>query len=162
MDTPFMPRKTIKDRMSDLVRMLKANHEPHEVALGVAIGVFIAVLPVYGFHTLLCVVAAILVRKANKLAILIGTNISLPPTIAIITWTAYDVGRFVMPGKNYPPISWDYIRHFHMARIHEFYYPLFIGSLVLGVICALVFYGITFLVVRYFKKKREGTWSRRS
>ncbi|MBF0533156.1 MAG: DUF2062 domain-containing protein, partial [Candidatus Omnitrophica bacterium] len=54
-----------------LAAILKSNTLPEEIALGVAIGVFISILPLYGLHTLLVVIAALLIRKSNKLAILI-------------------------------------------------------------------------------------------
>ncbi len=149
-----MPKKSIKDIIAVLVRMFKAHHSPHEIALGVAVGSFIGILPLYGLHTALCVVAAILIPRANKLAILLGTNISLPPTIAIITWTAYDIGRLIFVNKNYPPLSWEYIRNFKVSRVSEFYYPLFVGSLVLGLFCAVAFYFITLAIANHFKNKR--------
>ena len=152
-ETSPTPKKGFQKIVDDGIRMLKAHSAPGEIALGIGIGAFIAVLPVYGFHTLLCVLAAILVRKANKLAILLGTNISLPFTVPIITWTGYDIGRFLLADEKYPPLSWEYLRHFQISKIHEFYYPLFIGSLVLGVICAVVLYGVTFLIVHYWKKR---------
>jgi uncharacterized protein (TIGR03546 family) len=148
-----MPKKNIKEIRAILVKALKAHHTPHEIALGIAIGSFIAVLPLYGLHTVLCVLAIILIPKANKIAIFLGTNISLPPTIPVITWTAYDIGRFLLADKRYPPLSWEYIRNFKIERLSEFYYPLFIGSLVLGLICAVVFYFITLAVVNYCRKK---------
>ncbi|MBF0330521.1 MAG: DUF2062 domain-containing protein [Candidatus Omnitrophica bacterium] len=149
-----MSKKSFKEIVAGLVTALKAHHDPHEIALGVAIGCFISILPLYGLHTVLCVVAALLIPRANKLAILLGTNVSLPPTIGIITWTAYDIGRFLSPDKSYPALSWEYIKHFNVARISEFYYPLFIGSVVLAAICALVLYGITRGVVEFYKRRR--------
>lgn len=149
-----MLKKSFKEVVAAFIDMLKEHHAPGEIAGGVAIGAFIGVLPVYGFHTLLFLAAAVLVPRVNKLAILLGTNISLPPTIALITWTAYDIGRFLLPGGNYPPLSWDYIRHFQVSKLHEFYYPLFIGSLALGVICAAVSYVVTFFIVQHVQKKR--------
>ncbi|OGX15766.1 MAG: hypothetical protein A2166_03310 [Omnitrophica WOR_2 bacterium RBG_13_41_10] len=148
-----MPKKSIKEIIAVLVRVLKAHHAPHEIALGVAIGSFIAILPLYGFHTVLCVIAAILIPRANKLAILLGTNVSLPPTVVTITWTAYDIGRLLLADKNYPPLSREYIRNFKISRAGEFYYPLFIGSVVLGLLCAAVFYLITLAIAKHFKKK---------
>ncbi|HTY45048.1 MAG TPA: DUF2062 domain-containing protein [Patescibacteria group bacterium] len=136
------------------IRILKAHSAPHEIALGVAIGSFIAILPLYGFHTALCVMAAVAVPKANKLAILLGTNVSLPPTVATITWTAYDIGRFLLPHKNYPPLSWEYIRNFKISTISAFYHPLLIGSVMLGLFCAMVLYVITLIVARHWKSKR--------
>ena len=136
-----------------VVNELKAHNDPREIALGMAIGTFIAILPLYGLHTLLCVGAALLIPRANKISILLGTNISLPPSIALITWTAYDIGRYLLPSRQYPPLSWEYIRHFSMARISEFYHPLFIGSVVLGLACAAVVYLLTWAIAGYFRKK---------
>lgn len=149
-----MPKKSVKEIIADLVRFLKAHNDPHEIALGVAIGSFIAILPLYGLHTALCVIAVILIPRANKLAMLLGTNVSLPPTVATITWTAYDIGRLILVNKNYPPISWEYIRNFKISRVSEFYFPLFIGSVALGLVCAVVFYFITFAIAKHFKNKR--------
>jgi len=148
-----MPKKSVKEIIAALIKVLKAHHAPHEIALGIAIGSFIAVLPLYGLHTILCVVAIILIPKANKIAVFLGTNISLPPTIPTITWTAYDIGRLLLADKHYPPLSWEYVRNFKIARLSEFYYPLFIGSLILGLICAVVFYFVTLAVVNHYRKK---------
>ncbi|MBF0384328.1 MAG: DUF2062 domain-containing protein [Candidatus Omnitrophica bacterium] len=60
--------------------MLKLNNTPQETAFGISIGVIIAVMPLYGLHTLLCVISASLIPRANKTAILTGTNVSLPTT----------------------------------------------------------------------------------
>ena len=149
-----MPKKSVKEIIAALVGVLKAHHNPHEIALGVAIGCFVAILPLYGFHTILCVIAAILVPQANKLAILLGTNVSLPPTIATITWTSYDIGRFLLVNKHYSPLSWEYIKNFKISGISEFYYPLFVGSVVLGLLCAMIFYLITLVIANHFRQKR--------
>ena len=83
-----MQKKSVKEIIAALTRVLKEHHDPRGVALGVAIGSFIGVLPLYGLHTILCLIALFLIPRANKLAILLGTNVSLPPTVATITWTA--------------------------------------------------------------------------
>ena len=149
-----MPKKSVKEMIAAVVAVFKAHNDPQEIALGVALGAFIAVLPVYGLHTILCVIVALLIPRANKLAILLGTNISLPPTVPAITWTAYDIGRSLLANKHYPPLSWEYIRNFKVSRLSEFYFPLFIGSVVLGLICATVLYFATLVVTDHLRKKR--------
>lgn len=151
---PHIQKKSLKEAVSVLMGMLKAHHKPHEIALGVALGSFIAILPLYGFHTLLCLIAALLIPRANKLAILLGTNVSLPPTVATITWTAYDIGRFLFARQNYPPLSWEYVRNFKITKVSEFYYPLFIGSIVLGLLCAIVLYLTTLIIAKRIINKR--------
>ena len=148
-----MPKKSFKDILAALVRVLKEHDNPHEIALGVAIGSFIGILPVYGLHTVLCVIALFLIPRANKLAIILGTNVSLPPTVATITWTAYDIGRILLTSKHYPPLSWEYLRDFKVERLSEFYYPLFIGSVILGLLVAVILYLITWAIANQFRKK---------
>jgi uncharacterized protein (TIGR03546 family) len=148
-----MPKKSFKEIIAVLVGALKDHHDPHGIALGIAIGSFIGILPLYGFHTVLCVIALFLIPRANKLAILLGTNVSLPPTVATITWTAYDIGRLLLVDKHYPPLSWEYLKSFRISRISEFYYPLFVGSVVLGLLVAAVLYLITRVAADRFREK---------
>ena len=148
-----MPRKSFKETIAVLVKVIKEHSDPNGIALGVAIGSFIGILPLYGLHTILCVIALFLIPRANKLAILLGTNVSLPPTVATITWTAYDIGRILLVDKHYPPLSWEYLKDFKIARVSEFYYPLFVGSVVLGLLVAIFLYLITWAIADQFRKR---------
>ena len=140
-----------------LVKLIHQHNSPHEIALGAGIGAFISVLPVYGLHTVLVILAAIIVRPANKIAILLGTNLSLPLTLPFITWAGYELGRFILKG-NYPPLSWEVFKHLTFGKIASFYWPLFLGSLILGVLCAIVVYGLTFFVVKKIKERNHHAW----
>ncbi|MCX5710252.1 MAG: DUF2062 domain-containing protein [Candidatus Omnitrophica bacterium] len=136
-----------------IVKILRMNNTPHEIALGIAIGVFIGILPVYGFHTILFLIAIATIRRVNKIAVLAGTNISLPPTVPIITWTAYDIGRIVFWGK-YDPLTWSDFKNISFASIRSRYLPLFVGSLILGALCAVFFYYLVYFVTKRIMKKR--------
>jgi hypothetical protein len=136
------------------VRLLRLNNSPREIALGVGLGVFIGVLPVYGLHTLLVVIAALLVRPANKIAILLGTNISLPPTVPVITWAGYEIGRRVL-GNGLEPLSWSVFKDITLQKLSSYYPTLFIGSLILGVACAGIFYILTYFIVKMIKSRKK-------
>ncbi|MCX5698437.1 MAG: DUF2062 domain-containing protein [Candidatus Omnitrophica bacterium] len=142
-----------------LVKLIRQHNSPQEIALGAGIGAFISVLPVYGLHTVLVILAAIIVRPANKIAIFLGTNLSLPPTVPFITWAGYEIGRFILKG-NLPPLSWDFFKHLTFAKIANLYWPLFLGSIILGLTCAIVIYILTFLVVKRIKLKNQ-PWRRK-
>jgi uncharacterized protein (TIGR03546 family) len=137
-----------------LAKLIRQHNSPHEIALGAGIGAFISVLPVYGLHTVLVILAAIIVRPANKIAIFLGTNLSIPLTLPFITWAAYELGRFILKG-SLPPLSWEFFKHLTFQKIASLYGPLFLGSLVLGVICAIVVYGLTFFVVKKLKERHS-------
>lgn len=150
------PGQGFREKIAVLVKLLKEHHDPHGIALGVAIGAFIGITPLYGLHTVLCIAALFLVPRANKIAILLGTNISIPPTVATITWTAYDIGRLLLPGRNYPPLSLEYLRNFRIEKMSEFYFPLLVGSLVLGTAVALGLYIVTRIVAGRLHWQRGG------
>ena len=100
------------------------------------------------------IIAAIIVRRTNKIAILAGTNISIPATLPFITWTGYDIGRSILR-NNYPPLSWHFFENITFKKVADFYLPLFIGSVILGLILAVIFYFITLVVVSLLTPKAE-------
>lgn len=140
-----------------LVQLIRRHSSPQEIALGAGIGAFISVLPVYGLHTVLVIVAAIIVRPANKIAILLGTNLSLPPTIPFITWAGYEIGRWILK-NDLPPLDWGFFKNLTCQKLTSFYWPLFLGSLVLGLICAVVVYALTFFLMKKLKERRQRAW----
>lgn len=141
----------LREWLQDVLRkLLKLNNTPHEIALGVSIGVFISIMPVYGLHTVLVIVAAFLVRRANVIAMLVGTNISLPPTLPFITWIGYSIGKYIL-GKEYPSLHLADFRHWDPKKFMHFYHPLFIGSAIEGVGCAIILYFLT----RWFIQRRR-------
>ena len=151
METRQPMPSTFKEKIKQLIR---SNNTPPEIALGVAIGVFICVLPLYGLHTVLFIVFAVLVPRANKAAMFVGTNFSLPWTLPFITWAGYDVGRWVLP-RNYPPLDFAYFRHFDFKHFGNFYFPLFVGSFILGLACAIFFYAVSYIAVVIFQKIKQ-------
>ena len=144
-----MPQKrlTLKAR---LLNLWKSNSSPHEIALGMAIGVFIGITPFYGFHIITAVVTAFTMKHVNKVAIFLGMNISLPPTIPFITWAGYRIGRQML-GSAYPPLGWDYFKNFSYGDFFHFFYALMAGSLVLGAVLSALIY---FLTVWFVKNRR--------
>ena len=138
---------TLKARFLDLMR---SHSSPHEIALGVAIGVFIGITPLYGFHILMGLLAAFTMKRVNKLAIFLGINISLPPTIPFITWAGYSIGR-VMLGRAYPPLHWSDFRHFSYDTFSKFIYALSVGSFILGAVLSVLFY---FMTLWFFESRK--------
>jgi uncharacterized protein (DUF2062 family) len=135
-------------------QLIRQHSRPQDIALGAAIGAFISVLPVYGLHTVLVIIAAVIVKPANKIAILLGTNLSLPITLPFITWVGYETGRFILKG-NFPPLNWGFFHQLTFQKIISFYQPLFLGSVILGLVCAIIVYGFTFWVVKMIRQRKR-------
>ncbi|HQP91218.1 MAG TPA: DUF2062 domain-containing protein [Candidatus Omnitrophota bacterium] len=136
------------------LRLVRLNSNPRGIAFGVSIGVFIGITPLYGFHTLMVILAALLVPRTNKIAILVGTNISIPPTLPFITWGGYEIGRLILP-KEYPPLNWHFFSKITLQNIAELYLPLFVGSIILGLILSVIFFIISLEVVTRYKARHS-------
>jgi len=87
--------------------VLHTDDPPHAIALGVAVGIFVAFLPLVGFQTVIAVALAALLR-ANKVVcvplVWITNPITLGPIYAGCIW----IGQLVLPGTG---STADDIRH---------------------------------------------------
>ncbi|MET3589471.1 uncharacterized protein (DUF2062 family) [Bartonella silvatica] len=76
-------------------RILRISATPHKVALGFAIGIFLACSPLFGMHIVLAIFLSWLLR-ANFAAAIIGTIFSNPLTFLLIVMADYKVGYFCL------------------------------------------------------------------
>ena len=112
--------------------------KPHEISLGMAIGVFVGITPTMPFHTVLAVFLATLLR-ASKLAAALGVWICNPLTIPLFYYGSYRLGRFVLgsPELSLPP-GYSFIslmklgKHVTVTMLH--------GGVLLGILPALLTY----------------------
>jgi len=146
-------------RLFFIYRVLHVDDTPHRIALGVAVGVFVAWTPTMGFQMLLAVLLATLLR-ANKLVGIPFVWISNPvTTVPIYHWIDYHVGLTIL-GSQYPPpnfskaimVGGSWWLETWVNRIGAFweaiwqaFMPISLGSLVVGLTCG----GATYLAVRY-------------
>ncbi len=84
-DGPPSPwREFLRARVGQpLVGLLRQGHTPEKIALSVALGITIGLFPIFGTTTLLCVVAAIVLRL-NHPAIQITNQLMYPVQIPLI------------------------------------------------------------------------------
>lgn len=74
------------------IQKIKAlNGDPHYIALGMAIGVFIAITPTIPFHTAIAIGLAFLL-KASKPAAILGVWVSNPFTVVFLYFACYKTG----------------------------------------------------------------------
>ena len=133
-----------------------------DFAAGLAIGVFIACVPLYGLQTVLGLFAA---RKfsLHPLPILAGSQLSAPPFAPALTVASVVLGHAVISGKMPHPADW-HIAHWpavSMAAVNSFVASWLIGGVVLGIVLGGVAYGISFLTMRVVFRGTRGAAHRR-
>ena len=108
---------------------------PGHQARGLALGVFIGCLPIFGFQMLLGAGLAGPLR-ANRLLAVAGTWISNPVTNLPLFWLNYQLGSLLMgPGP-----AWSHLKNFTPRNLAQlgwaFSSRLFLGSVLVGALIA--------------------------
>ena len=86
----------IQKKIQQWINRIKQLHgDPHYVAMGMAIGVFVAATPTIPFHTFIAVGLAVILR-ASKAAAAIGAWFANPLTIPIIYLASYKTGVMLL------------------------------------------------------------------
>ncbi|WP_106792065.1 DUF2062 domain-containing protein [Aquimarina sp. Aq78] len=126
---------------------LESQDSPQKKALSVALGVFIGVSPLWGFHTVLVLFLAV-VLKLNKVIAFAFSNVSLPPFIPFIVFMSLKVGSFVL-GESQPSFT-NIGENFEMIKSLKTY---IVGSFTLAIISAITIgiLGYVFLIIFYKK-----------
>ena len=125
------------------------QHDPAErsrFAAGLAIGVFIANLPLYGVQTLLSLLAARRLRL-HPLAVVVGSHLSTPPIGPLLVVAAISVGHWIIHGE---PMTWG--SYFpaglgYLATLRSAFIEWMLGSVACGAILGIITYLLARLVL---------------
>ncbi len=145
--------------------LLHADDPPDRLALGMAVGMFVAFTPTIGVQML---IAGFLswVLRANKLVSMAVVWISNPATMLPIYWYCYHIGAAILTLEpirrawwgqlaNPPPGWWPAVK-FYWARFVHIAAPLWLGGCVVGLICAYATYYATYHTIRCYRIRRWG------
>ena len=145
----MISRKAIK---TSFLKILSIDEPPHRISLAFAIGTFLSFSPVIGLHTLSGIAAARLF-KLNLSVTIAGTLISNPWTMVFVYGTSLCFGNFLLQnGLACIPESLE--KGELLTYLMSMPGPLLIGTIILGIITALLSYFIMYeVLVRYKRNK---------
>ncbi len=125
-----------------------ADNSNATIALSLALGIFLAFSPAWGFQTALAISLALLL-KLNKVLILIAVNISsIPPLIPLIFIAGYQTGALVLNGE----FTKDVPNLMSFESLGENFFQFALGALVFAILLALFSYSILFLLLGRYRK----------
>ncbi|MFB2120397.1 DUF2062 domain-containing protein [Parapedobacter sp. 2B3] len=116
--------------------LLHSDDTPLKKASSVALGVWVGLSPFWGFHTLLVLFLAVVLRL-NKLIAFAFSNVSLPPLIPFIIYACLQIGTALLGTHTGDAFHWQDIgtyRPFIQQHLQEYV----LGSLVLATVSAAV------------------------
>ena len=143
----------LKQRLHDFIeRAKKLQGDPHYIALGMAIGVFVAITPTIPFHTAIALALALMLR-GSKAAAAIAVWISNPVTIPIFYLGSYKVGNFIL--GNSIPFDPKYESLSELVKLGaDATIAMMVGGVILGIIPGIAAYFITRKVFTTLRARR--------
>jgi len=127
---------------------------PRELATGLAVGVFIANLPLYGLQTLIGLYTA---RKLhlNPLAVVAGTHVSTLPFGPLLIALAVGVGNVVIHGTWLSMAAWPTDFHQWIHLLGSFMVQWAVGSLIVGAALGTAVFFVSEALLRMVAVERE-------
>jgi uncharacterized protein len=136
-----------------LQKLANLDDSPQRIALGVAVGVFLAFSPLLGLHTVLGLLIAF-AFGLNRIAVLVGVFVNNPWTLLPIYGLATYVGGLLVGFPSPVPIAALGFGAIFQTRFwvevvgaSEFWKPLLLGSAILSFTAGALSYLIVLLVV---------------
>ena len=119
-------------------------------SLSIGFGVFMGIVPIWGFQLLVGIPLAILFRL-NKFLFILAANISIPPMIPVIIWCSYYFGGIILKNhKVLPDFS-----NITIETIKLDIYQYTIGAIFFAITAGIVSFVISFGLLTIFRKKQK-------
>jgi len=126
------------------------QHSAQLKAVSVAFGIFMGIVPIWGFQLVTAIFLAILF-KLNKPLVIIAANISIPPMIPVIIFLSYKTGVIWM-GENAMHINFS--NSITLESIKTNLVQYIYGSITLAVAAGIVSGLLTFILLKWIGKKQ--------
>ena len=133
--------------------LLHSPHTDFNKSISIAFGIFMGIVPIWGFQLIVGIFLAMLFRL-NKVLVIIAANISIPPMIPMIIFLSYTTGAFWM-GDHAGSLAFS--RSITLSSIQQNLQQYIYGSITLAVLAGVAAGLFTFVLLKIFKRKAVTT-----
>jgi uncharacterized protein (DUF2062 family) len=150
------------------LKFFRLQGNPRSLAMGTAIGIFIAISPTIPLHTGIIIGVTLLMRVSTVAAIITAAVVCNPLTMIPLYYLCWLVGNFLLPGR----LTWERIKDLLNIIAHESFMTTFhamsslsfdailvmlTGGLVIGIPAAFVgyYYSLRFFIALQEKRRQK-------
>lgn len=143
-----------------VLRLARIQATPHNIAIGLAAGVFIGLLPVLPFQTVLAVALAFAVR-GSKIAAALGTWVSNPLNWVPLYLLFYKIGKCVVP-FDVPHFRPSDLEMTQMLEVGwKFFAAMLAGGLIVAIPSAALSYFVCKKLIAVYQERKAARRLRR-
>ena len=129
--------------------ILHSEDSTAKITLSVMLGVFMGIVPIWGYQLITAISLAYLFRL-NKFLVIVAAQISIPPLIPVILYLSFVTGSIVLGRGAHlnlvSPVTLEFVKN------NLFQYV--IGSIMLAIILSLFFGLIMYFFMKLIRKNR--------
>ena len=146
-------RRLPKYNLREFVERVKTlQGDPHYIAVGMAIGVFIGITPTMPFHTVIAIVLAFIFR-GSKAAAALGVWFCNPVTAPFFYLGSYKAGMFILGSSA--PFDIKYESILELVKLGmDVTIAMIIGGVILGILPGIAAYFITRKIITTIRSRR--------
>ncbi|MFT4022207.1 MAG: DUF2062 domain-containing protein [Flavihumibacter sp.] len=135
-----------KSGRQELIQTLfEPGQSAERKALSIGFGVFMGIVPIWGFQLLTAIFLAVLFRL-NKALVIAAANISIPPVIPFILYGSFLAGKPFM-GERAREISWT--SQLNLSGIQQNLQQYLVGACVLAVVAGSAIGLLSYIVMKW-------------
>jgi glycosyltransferase involved in cell wall biosynthesis len=147
-----------KKKLKEAIRkqLFNTGQSDELKSASIAFGVFMGIIPIWGFQLVAAIFLAVILRL-NKALVIIAANISIPPMIPLIIFLSHTMGTWWMGDRATKiwfdrTITLDTIK----ANLEQYIY----GSITLAIIAALLAGAVAWCVLKFSKNRPSAKLTR--
>lgn len=142
---------------------IDTNESPMRKSIGVAFGVFMGIIPIWGFQFVSALVLAHFM-KLNKAIVGLAAQISVPPMIPFLLYGSLRTGQWLLGRDMSETVETDQLtlettkqllhEYLFSGKVLQHLYEYLLGSMVFAVIMAIAFGLLTYVLLKIFGSKQ--------
>lgn len=140
-------KRSLRDFYDEYI--VNSNDSNITITVSIAVGLFIGVLPIWGWQ-MMAAFGIAHVFKLNRFIAVMASNISLPPMLPLIIFFSYIAGGWIL-GTDTSEIQ--YTSGFGLSWIKNNLYQYLVGSVVFGIFVSSALGSLSYILLRFFRKK---------
>lgn len=130
---------------------LSNNNESNlKKAAAVGFGIFMGIIPIWGFQMLVAAAIAKLLRL-NVIITLVSSNISIPPMIPVLLFMSYWIGGIFL--NDSIALTWN--AELTLSDIYMNLRQYLIGSILFALIAGVFMFFLSFVLLKIFRKEKK-------
>ena len=135
------------------LRLARLTGSNYAISSGFACGAMVSFTPLLGFHFILAIIFAYLIR-GNFIAALIGTVVGNPITFPFIWGLIYKIGTYLTNIKL-QKITHEINFEMIVNQTYEIFFPMLVGGIIIAPLVWIITYYTIYSFIASFKRRRN-------